>query len=324
MKTTQSRLSPRTLPLISVSIPVFNEEENIDRLYARLSALAEKMADRCTLEFVFTDNHSEDRTWPMLLAFAEKDERVRAIRFSKNFGFQRSILTNYLHTRGDAVMQIDADLQDPPELLERFFDLWCQGYAVVYGVRKKRKEGALISLIRRAGYWFIDKISEEKIPRDVGDFRLIDRKIVEALRRYNVKDPYLRGMIAALGFKQVGVPYEREARIAGKSKFPLNKLLKLGFDGVINQSMIPLKLASYAGVSFVAISIIGAIYYIILKLSNPDLPQGLASLHILILFGIGFQSLLIGIIGEYLMRTYLAVRGDPIAIIEDSANIDQE
>jgi len=135
-------------PLISIAIPVLNEEDNLDALYARLDALGKTMRDRCELEFVFTDNASSDTSWDKLTALAKRDRRVRAIRFSKNFGFQRSILANYMHARGDAVMQIDADLQDPPELLEQFFELWRQGYYVVYGVRRKRHEDAVITGIR--------------------------------------------------------------------------------------------------------------------------------------------------------------------------------
>ncbi|RMO49057.1 Glycosyl transferase, group 2 protein [Pseudomonas amygdali pv. eriobotryae] len=166
-------------PLVSISIPVLNESGNIEALYSRLDALATRMKDRCDLEFVFSDNHSDDNTWMMLAELAAKDPRVKAIRFSRNYGFQRSILANYMHTKGDAVMQIDADLQDPPEMLEEFFARWQEGHEVVYGVRRKRPEGWLLNNFRRLGYWAIDKVSEHPIPRDVGDFRLIDRKVVK-------------------------------------------------------------------------------------------------------------------------------------------------
>lgn len=151
-------------PLISISIPVLNEEKNLPRLFERLSALAKRMQDRCNLEFVFSDNHSDDRTWELLSEMAEHDDRIKAIRFSKNFGFQRSILANYLHTKGDAVMQIDADLQDPPEMLEHFFEQWRNGYHVVYGIRRQRPESFLLRKFRRIGYWTIDKLSNHSIP----------------------------------------------------------------------------------------------------------------------------------------------------------------
>ena len=208
------------IPLISISIPVYNEEANLDRLYDRLCAIAEKLSGKYELEFVFTDNHSDDKTWNILCAFAEKDTRIKAIRFSKNFGFQRSIQANYLHTKGDAVMQIDADMQDPPEMLEQFLEFWTQGYAVVYGIRRKRKEGSFLSIFRKAGYFVIDKLSEDPIPHNVGDFRLIDRKIIQNLEKFKIPNPYLRGTIASLGFRQIGIPYDRDSRMAGESKFP--------------------------------------------------------------------------------------------------------
>ncbi|MEJ0062289.1 MAG: glycosyltransferase family 2 protein [Alphaproteobacteria bacterium] len=315
---------PAELPLISITIPVLNEADNLDALYDRLVKLSEKMADRCRLEFIFTDNHSDDATWQKLGALAVDDARVRAIRFSKNFGFQRSILANYFHTSGSAVMQIDADLQDPPEMLEKFFDLWRQGYHVVYGVRRKRREGRALTALRKIGYWIIDKIGEYPIPQDAGDFRLIDRKVIEALKKYRSSNPYLRGMIAGMGFRQTGVPYERSARVAGQSKFSLFQLVSLGLAGVFNHSVVPLRLATYAGAFLVSLSVLGTLYYVVLKMLEPDLPQGLASIHILMLFGIGFQSLLLGILGEYLLRIYVILRAEPVAIIEQSLNFQPE
>lgn len=309
-------------PLISLSIPVLNEQDNLDALYARLSALADRMAAQCDLEFVFSDNHSNDATWSKLAELARRDARVRAIRFSKNFGFQRSILANYMHTRGDAIMQIDADLQDPPELLEVFFKRWQEGYQVVYGVRKKRQEGMFINGFRKLGYWLIDIISDHSIPRDAGDFRLIDRRVAHALLQIKTASPYLRGMIAGLGFNQIGIDYERDARTAGESKFGVARLVRLGLTAVLNHSAVPLRLASMAGVLMLLFSCIGAIYYLVLRILHPDLPRGLASIHILVLFGIGLQSLLLGIVGEYLLRIYLILRGEPVAIVESSVNFE--
>ncbi|CAJ93970.1 Glycosyltransferase involved in cell wall biogenesis [Cupriavidus necator] len=310
-------------PLISISIPVLNEAGNINALYARLTAVAEKMRDRCDLEFVFSDNHSDDDTWDILKRLAATDPRVKAIRFSKNYGFQRSIFANYLHTRGDAVMQIDADLQDPPELLESFFELWQQGYHVVYGIRKKRPEGWLLNNFRRLGYWVIDKISEHPIPRDVGDFRLIDRKVIEALSGIRTSSPYLRGMIAGLGFNQTGIPYDRDARVAGESKFNVSRLVRLGLTAVFNHSTAPLRAASFLGAVILAASFLGALYYVVLRLFHPELPRGLASIHVLVLFGIGLNAFLLGIIGEYILRIYLVLRAEPIAIIEQSINFSR-
>lgn len=309
-------------PLISISIPVLNESGNIEALYRRLDALASKMKDRCDLEFVFSDNHSDDNTWAMLADLAKKDPRVKAIRFSRNFGFQRSILANYMHTKGDAVMQIDADLQDPPEMLEEFFARWQQGHEVVYGVRRKRPEGWLLNNFRRLGYWAIDKVSEHPIPRDVGDFRLIDRKVVDVLLSTKTANPYLRGMIAGIGFNQTGITYDRDARVAGESKFNVSRLVRLGLTAVLNHSTVPLRAASFVGILILAASVLGALYYLLLRFTHPELPQGLASIHVLVLFGIGLNAFLLGIIGEYLLRIYLVLRADPVAVVQQSLNFD--
>lgn len=310
--------------LISISIPVLNEEDNLDALYERLCRLSDGVSDRYDLEFVFTDNHSDDSTWQKLSDLASQDKRVRAIRFSKNFGFQRSILANYMHAQGAAVMQIDADLQDPPEMLEQFLEKWEQGYQVVYGVRRKRPEGFMISMIRRVGYWIIDVLSEHPIPRDVGDFRLVDRKVVDALVEVNSPNPYLRGMIAALGFNETGIPYDRDARIAGESKFNLPRLIGLGLTAVFNHSSVPLRAASFLGGLILAVSFLGAIYYVALKVFDTELPPGFASTQILILFGIGLNSFLLGIIGEYLLRIYKILRNEPIVIVESTLNCSDD
>lgn len=311
------------LPLISICIPVLNEVGNLDHLHDRLDALSTRMQDKCRLEFVFSDNQSSDGTWEKLQVLAEKDDRIRAIRFSKNVGFQRSILANYMHARGDAVMQLDADLQDPPELLERFFDLWRQGYQVVYGLRRKRKESKLLNSFRRMGYWLINSISEHPIPPNVGDFRLLDRKVVKALAKFRTHNPYLRGMIASLGFRQTGVVYDRDARSAGESKFGMTRLIRLGLTAVFNHSTVPLRMATILGLVMIGVSLLGAIYFVFLRLSDANLPRGLASIHILVLFGIGLQSLFLGIIGEYLLRIYVMLRAEPVAIVDQAINIDE-
>jgi len=308
-------------PLITISIPVLNEEENLSALYSRLSTLAKKMKNTCDFEFLFSDNNSSDNTWMSIEMIAAKDIRVKAIRFSKDFGYQRSILANYMHAGGDAVMQIDADLQDPPEMLEAFFEFWVSGYDVVYGIRASYPEGWAVTSFRRVGYWAINKLSEGSIPKNVGDFRLLDRKVIDSLLKIKTKDPYIRGMISNLGFNQIGIPFDRMPRVAGKSKFNYFRLIKLGLTAIYNHSTIPLKLGTYLGSTILLTTIIGSTYYIFLRLSQPDLPQGMASLHIIVLFGIGIISFLLGIIGEYLLRIYIILRSEPVAVIERSVNL---
>lgn len=304
--------------LVSFCIPVLNEEQNLQHLYERIAAVADDLKDRYRFEFFFTDNCSEDGTWQALEALARQDSRVKGLRFARNFGFQASILTNYIRCNGDAIIQLDADLQDPPELAETFLDQWEEGYAVVYGVRRKRKENPLLNLTRSLGYYVISTLSDFKVPRHVGDFRLIDRKVVSVLRSYGDYSPYLRGAIAAIGLKQVGVPYDREKREFGESKFNLRSLIDLGLDGLFNYSKVPLRLATLVGAAAILFSVAWTLVVLVSKFMQPDLPAGFASTQILILFSLGLNSMFLGIIGEYVLRIYMNVRRGPLVVIQDS------
>jgi dolichol-phosphate mannosyltransferase len=308
-----------TRRLVSFCIPVYNEAPNVEGLLTRLQATARDLSSY-DFEFLFTDNRSTDNTVELLEVAAKSDPRVRVLRLSRNFGFQRSILMNYLNARGDAVIQVDADLQDPPEMASDFLALWEHGYKVVYGVRRRRKEGWAITLLRRLGYAFIDRLSETHIPPGAGDFRLIDRVVIEALRTFDDRSPYLRGLIAELGFKQIGVQYDREGRAAGESKFGLKDLLGLGFDGLFSTSMVPLRIASWVGIVAVALSTAGVLYYIYLRYADPRLALGIVSLHILVLISIGLNAILLGIIGEYVGRIFRNTRGGPLALVDESSS----
>jgi dolichol-phosphate mannosyltransferase len=302
--------------LISICIPVYNEEDNIEPLHQRLSNVL-KEESNYEFEIVFTDNHSEDETFARLTQLAEKDKRVRVIRFSRNFGYQASIMTNYLHARGQAAIQLDCDLQDPPELISTFLRKWEEGYKVVYGVRLARPEPWWLLATRRFYYRFLDFISEDHLPPDAGDFRLIDRRVIELLRGNTDAQPYLRGLIAAMGFNQIGIPYNRDARLAGKSKFNFSRLLALGMDGILQHSTVPLRIASIVGVITCLFAIFISVYYFFTRLFFPESwPPGLASNNILLLFSIGMNAIFLGIIGEYLGRIYKNMRKAPLTIIE--------
>ena len=257
------------LPLISIVVPVYNEEPNILPFHDRVSTIAAGLGDRFRFEFVFTDNHSVDRTFALLTEIAARDPRVRAFRFSRNFGFQRSILTGYMQCRGDAAVQLDVDLQDPPELIEKFLETWQSGADVVYGVRIQRQEGRGITAARAAFYRLIDLLSEEELPVDAGDFRLISRRVIDLLCSYRDATPYLRGTIATLGFRQVGVPYTRAARERGESKFPFSKLLSLALDGILNHSTVPLRIGTWFGLSVSVLTLVMMVGYAIGKVVFP-------------------------------------------------------
>ncbi len=303
--------------LISVIIPVHNEEENVGPLHERLTGVAADLASDYEFEFLFTDNRSTDGTFDRLRELADNDPRIRVLRFSKNFGFQRSILTGFLEARGEAAIQIDADLQDPPELIPKFLSLWEAGNEVVYGIRKSRQESWLMHFFRRAFYRLINWLSEDNLPTDAGDFRLVSRKVLDALADVEDYHPYLRGLIASFGFDQVGVPYDRAKRERGKSKFSLRKLMKLAADGILLHSVVPLRIATWIGI-FMSLIMLGGIgvYVYARTVLNEDLPAGFATTTVLIMTGIILNALFLGIIGAYLGRIYQQVKRRPITIVE--------
>jgi polyisoprenyl-phosphate glycosyltransferase len=312
-------------PLISVVVPVYNEEANLGPLYERLGAVAADLEDRYDFEFLFTDNHSTDGTFDVLTDLAAGDERIRVLRFSRNFGFQRSILTGYLNARGDAAVQIDADLQDPPELIADFLAQWEKGYDVVYGVRRSRKEAAWLNLSRRIFYRIIDALSDDSLPHNAGDFRLVSRRVLDALAEVDDYHPYLRGLIASFGFEQMGIPYDRAAREHGESKFPLRKLVSLAVDGILLHSVVPLRIATWIGfvMSFLMLIGIGVYTYGRLVLDQ-EWPAGFATTTVLIMTGIILNALFLGIIGEYLGRIYQQVKRRPLTIIERRVGPDDD
>ncbi|MDP6108708.1 MAG: glycosyltransferase family 2 protein [Rhodospirillales bacterium] len=319
MNDLQTRASSR--PLISILVPVFNEEENLPVLYQRVSAVTGQLADRYDFEFVFTDNHSTDGSFSVLEKLAAVDRRIRVFRFSKNFGFQRSIMTGYMKTLGDAAIQIDCDLQDPPELFGEFLAKFEEGYDVVYGIRRSRQEGFLINGLRAVFYRIIDSLAEDDLPHNAGDFRLVSQRVIDAMKQIDDYHPYIRGMIAALGFRQTGIPYDRAKREKGKSKFSFRQLMSLAVDGILSHSIIPLRIASLTALAMSAITLIGIVFYVIGNfVFGQEWPAGFATTTVLLLLSITLNALFLGVIGEYLGRIYQQVKKRPITVIETTIN----
>jgi polyisoprenyl-phosphate glycosyltransferase len=303
--------------LISIVVPVFNEEESIQPLYDALIRVLDPLSDRYNFEMIFTDNHSTDRSFEQLAGLAELDPRIRVFRFSRNFGFQRSIFTGYLKASGDAAVQIDCDLQDPPDLIPEFLRLWTEGWYVVYGIRRTRKEGWWIRTARRVFYRLLDALSEDHLPHDAGDFRLVDRRILDELRQIDDYQPYLRGAIASLGFRQIGIPYDRIERARGASKFSVRDLVGLALDGIFNHSVVPLRIATFTGLIVSVVTFLGLGFYAIDRLAfGRNWPPGFATTISLILLTLSLNALFLGIIGEYLARIYKQVKKRPLTIIE--------
>ncbi len=304
-------------PLISICIPVYNEQDNITLLCERLRAMAGQFQDKYQFEFLCADDGSTDRSYELLIQCAHQDQRIRIIRFSRNFGFQRSVLVGFLNARGEAAIEMDADLQDPPEMVGEFLALWEKGYKVVYGVRTHRDEGRLITVLRTAAYRLISNISDAPVPVNAGDFRLIDRVIIEHLRELKDRNPYLRGAIAALGYPQIGIKYKRPQRHAGSSKFPFVKLMKLGLDGITGLSTKPLRYITMTGLALSLITGLLCLVYLIAWLFQIGTEiRGFTTLVLLQLFAISMNAMFLGMMGEYIGRIFDNVRGHPIAIIE--------
>lgn len=313
--------SPDTRTLISLVVPVLNEEDNLGPLVERVATVMAQVADRYDYELVFTDNHSDDTTWQKLEALAAERPDVRAYRFSRNFGYQKSIRTGYLKSRGAAAIQLDADLQDPPELMLEFLNHWEAGSKVVYGVRRSRQESGIVTACRRVFYWLIDALSEDPLPRDAGDFRLIDRQVIEVLRADGDVHPYIRGRIASIGFTQTGIPYDRSARQAGETKFPFWSMVRLAVDGITGHSAKPLRLATYLGIGTMTAAFAAVLVYLSARLFfGVDWPAGFATLVVMVLFFSGLNSLLLGLMGEYVARIFEQLKQSPDTLIEASLN----
>jgi glycosyltransferase involved in cell wall biosynthesis len=307
--------------LISICVPVYNEEQNVVPLYNALVPVMEIVADRYNFEILFTDNHSTDRTYEELEGLAAHDPRIRVIRFSRNFGFQRSIFTAYSNAVGDAAVQIDCDLQDPPSVILEFVRKWEEGFRVVYGVRTLRKENMVMNTTRKVFYRLINTLSEDDLPLDAGDFRLLDRRVLDELKKLEDYQPYLRGTVAALGFEQIGIPYERAERERGESKFSLRELIGLALDGILNHSVVPLRIATYLGLAISFFTLLALAGYTVGRLFfGRDWPPGFATIIILILGSLSLNALFLGIIGEYLGRIYKQVKPRPLTIVEREIN----
>ncbi|MFT6054988.1 MAG: dolichol-phosphate mannosyltransferase [Roseivirga sp.] len=303
-------------PIINIVIPLYNEEEVFGQLIDRLVKLIESFPK--SIEVILVDDGSSDKTADLMTGLALVDNRFQAIILSRNFGHQIALSAGLQQiTATEAVFIIDADLQDPPELLGEFYEYYNQGYDVVYAVRKNRKENFLKKLAYKSFYRLMDKISYIHIPLDSGDFSLISTRVAHLMNEMPEESRFLRGMRSWLGFKQIGVEYNREERQSGESKYTLRKLFQLAFNGVFNFSEIPVKLITNLGLLTIISSFVYLIYVILKKMIYGNVPEGFTGLlFVLILFG-GIQLLSLGIIGEYVLRIFFQVKKRPLFVIKE-------
>lgn len=307
--------------LCSVVVPMYNEEAVLHETYRRLTQVMEN--SEVEYEIVFVNDGSRDKTAEMLNEICDKDKRVKLLDFSRNFGHQIAITAGMDHSSGQCVVVIDGDLQDPPELIPEMIKKWKEGYDVVYGKRISRKGESLFKKFTAAAFYrFLKSMTDVNIPVDTGDFRLIDRRVCEALKRVNEKNRYVRGLVSWLGFKQTAIEFEREERFAGETKYPLKKMLKLAFDGITSFSYKPLKLASYLGTFLSCASFLYLIFIVIQRIFFPATVQpGWASILAAMLFFNGITLLMLGIIGEYIGRIYDEAKGRPLYLIRETRNL---
>jgi dolichol-phosphate mannosyltransferase len=303
---------------LSVIIPIFNEQENIAVLYNRLDSIVKSMEVN-SREFIFVNDGSRDRSIEMIRALATADQSVKFIDFSRNFGHQIAVMAGLDHSRGQAVVIIDADLQDPPELIPELYAKMKSGNEVVYAKRRTRQgESYIRLLVTKLFYRLLAKMTSIDIPVDTGDFRIIDRKVVDILKQMPEQQKYLRGQISWIGFKQTFLEYDRDERFAGKSGYTFRKLFRLALDGITSFSNFPLKFATMAGFIVSGISFLIMLYAIYSRFSPEQYVPGWASLMLAVLFIGGIQLIGIGIIGEYISRISDNVRNRPLYIIRDS------
>lgn len=310
---------------LSVVVPMYYEEEVAKECYNRLKGIVEKI-DNYEYEIIFINDGSKDKTLPILMEIAEKDKNVKVLSFSRNFGHQCAVTAGLQYVTGDAIVIIDADLQDPPELIPKMLKLWEDGNEVIYGKRKSREGESKFKLLTASMFYkTLNALSDVEIPKDTGDFRLVDRKVVDVINSLPEHNKFLRGLFSWVGYKQTPFEYERKERFAGKTKYPLKKMLKLAQDGIFSFSTKPLKIVGTMGIISIAISIIILIYAILSYIFNwNNLTAGWTSLMVTMTFLSGMILISLWMIGEYIGRIYDETKRRPQYIIDKTFNIDEK
>ncbi len=306
---------------ISIVIPIYNEAENLPSLIERLENSLESVV---SYEVIFVNDGSSDQSADIVLDHRQRNARLKMINFSRNFGHQQAITAGLHFAKGDAVIVMDGDLQDPPEILPLMIERWKEGWEVVYAVRRRRKE----NMAKRTAYFlfyrFLNRLSPIHIPVDSGDFAIMDRRIVDLLNQLPERNRFIRGLRGWLGFRQTALEYERSARYAGQSKYSLYRLLHLAYDGLISFSDNLLSVATYTGLICAGIALVGIGVVVYLKLINQIEVEGWASTAVLILFVGGIQLFSVGILGEYVKRIYDEVKQRPTYIVDDLVGLDRD
>lgn len=302
--------------LISYVFPIYNESGNIGLLYRTMNTLL-KTDDSYNYELIFVNDGSVDNSLEMLNSLQVKDARITVINFARNFGHQIAVTAGLDHAKGDAVIIMDSDMQDPPSVSFELIKQWENGYDVAYAQRRTRKDTFFKKITASGFYWLLAKLADIQIPRNTGDFRLIDRKVVDALSQFREHNRFLRGMVSYVGFQQVAVAFDRDERYAGVSGYPLNKMIKFAADGILSFSAFPLQIISRLGFIISGLSFLGVIYAIGVKIIDPaTVVPGWTFIVIAILLVGGMQLVMLGVLGSYIGRIYTESQNRPLYIIE--------
>jgi dolichol-phosphate mannosyltransferase len=310
-------------PALSVVIPVYNEEQTLPELHRRLVAFFETMTTVIGLsyEVVFVEDGSRDRTRELLLELAERDPRYCVVLFSRNFGHQMAITAGMDQAEGDAVVIMDADLQDPPEVVAEMYRKHLEGYDVVYGVRRHRKGETWFKLATASLFYRLLRVTTGvDIPADAGDFRLLGRPVVLTMRALRERHRFVRGLVAWVGFRQTAVVYDREARFAGTTKYPFGKMLRFAIDGISSFSTFPLRLATWLGVAAGLVAVGAGIWAFIVKFFASGIVPGWTTIMILVAFAASAQLLVMGVLGEYVGRIYEEIKRRPLYVVDRIVN----
>jgi glycosyltransferase involved in cell wall biosynthesis len=302
---------------ISYIFPIFNEAENLRLLYETLVTVLASKGGEYLFEVIFINDGSRDNSLEELYNLQERDPRIIVVNFARNFGHQIAVTAGLDHAKGDAVIIMDSDMQDPPEVSLELIKKWEEGFDVVYAQRRTRKDTVFKRATASVFYWVLQQLADIDIPRNTGDFRLIDRKVVDALAQFREHNRFLRGLVSYVGFKQIGVEFDRDERHAGETGYPLRKMIKFALDGITGFSWAPLKLIARIGYALAAVSFLGILYALLVKIFEPaKVVPGWTFVVIAVLLIGALQLIMLGVVGSYVGRIYTEAQNRPLYIVE--------
>lgn len=306
---------------LTIGTPCYQEELNVRRCYEAVRDVMKELGDRYDYEHIFADNGSTDRTLAVMKEIAAEDPRVKVLAYARNFGVEKSVMTLYRHASGEAVVLISCDLQDPPPTILEFVRKWEEGFEIVSGIYTNKSDSWAFAKLRKLYYWMIQKIANEPLVRDFSGYALLDRKVVDAFIPISDYSPYVRGLIAATGFRQTTVPYVRYGRERGRSTYNLALYAGTAINAIISHSIVPIRLATFVGLTLSVLSMLLALVYAIIKIFNWDFQApGATTVVVLLLFFSGIQLFFLGVLGEYIGAIHSQVRPKPFVVIREKIN----